>query len=197
MFKKLFSFILTLCLINLSFLPALAEGENYESTHIIDAQFKTDLNVNKASKGQVIQFVSTEDYNVDGVLIPKGTVFNGEVTHAKKSRFGYRRAKAVIKINQIILPDGETMNIKAATKRRVLKGSALVNIGKGIVSAPVAIVVGVAGAVVILVEAISIVGIIAIGPTSYLFGETMGKLTHGVNCKKYRGDEIKLRIKSL
>ena len=197
MIKKIFSVLLMICIINFNFLPALAENEEYSTSRIINSKFKTELNINKASKGQVVQFVSTGNYIIDGVTIPDGTIFNGEIKHLKKSRFGYRRAKAVIAINEMILPSGETINVKAFTKRHVLKGSAAVNIGKGIISFPAAIVVGTAGAVVIIVEAISIVGILAIGPTSYLFGETMGKLTHGVNYKKHKGDEIQLKIKSL
>ncbi len=197
MVKKIFSIILVFCIMNFSFLPVLAENEEYKTSHVIDAEFKTDLNVNKASKGQVVQFISTDDYNVDGFIIPRGTTFNGEIQHFKKGRFGYRRAKAVVVINQITLPNGETHNIKAFTKPHTLKGSAIKNIGKGVISFPIAIVTGTVGAVVIIVEAISIVGILAIGPTSYLFGETMGKLTHGINCKKQEGDEIQLKIKHL
>ena len=195
--KKIFSAILALCIMTFSLMPVLANSKDYSTSHIINAEFKTELNVNNASKGQVVQFISTEDYNVDGVIIPCGTIFSGEVKHLKKGRFGYRRAKVVIVINEIILPNGETRSIKAFTKRHVLKGSAAANIGKGIISAPIALVVGETGVVVIIVEAVSIVGILLIGPTSYVFGETMGKLTHGINCKKHKGDEIQLKIKTI
>ena len=197
MIKKIFSVLLAFCILNFNFLPVFAGDEDYSTSHIINAKFKTDLNVNKSSVGQVVQFISTENYNVDGVNIPEGTIFRGEIKHMKKGRFGYRRAKVVIKINEMILPNGEIHRVKAFTKRHVLKGSAAANVGKGIISLPAALVVGTAGVVVIIAEAITIVGIIAIGPTSYVFGETMGKLTHGVNCKKAAGDEIKLKIKSL
>ena len=119
------------------------------------------------------------------------------IKHLKKGCFGYRRAKVVIVIKQMILPNGETQSIKAFTKRHVLKGAASANIGKGIVTFPIAIVTGTVGAAVILVEAVSIVGIIAIGPTCYLFGKTMGKLTHGINYVKHQGDDIQLKVKSL
>ena len=197
MIKKFFSCLLVFCIVSFTFLPTLAEDEDYNTSRIIDAEYKTDFNINKASKGQVVQFVSTQDYQVDGVVIPKGTIFSGEIKHFKKGRWGYRRAKAFVKINKMILPDGKTYDIKAFTKKHVLKGSAVANIGKGVVSFPVALVVGVTGVVVIIVEAVSIVGILAIGPTSYAFGRAMGGLTHGINYKKHKGDEIKLKIKSI
>jgi hypothetical protein len=184
-------------MMNFTYLPALAEGEDYNTSQVINAEFKTEFNANEASKGQVVQFVSTEDYKIDDVVIPAGTIFSGEVKHFKKGRWAYRRAKAVIKINKMILPDGKEYKIKASTKRHVLKGSAMGNIGKGIVSFPVAIIVGVTGAVVIVLESVSIVGLIVVGPTSYAFGRTMGQLTHGINYKKHVGDDIKLKIKSV
>lgn len=216
MIKKIFSVLILFCVINLTFLPAMSadiekqsEADNAventalsvedktESGKTVEAIFKTDFNVNKASKGQVVQFVSTEDYTKNGITIPKGTIFSGEIRHLKKSRFAYRRAKAVIVIKQVILPNGQTRSIKAFTKKRALKGPAIANVGKGVATAPFVIVLGAVGVVVIFVEAITIVGIIAIVPTGYGFGRAMGSLSHGINCKKSEGDEIKLRIKSL
>ena len=199
MLKKIFAFLLCLSFINMTFLPVCAEqGEDIEKTQIINAEFKTELDVNKASKGQVVEFVSTEDYEYNDVMtIPRGTIFRGEVKKFKKGRWGFRRAKARIVINQIILPNGETYNVKASTKRGVLKGSAIGNIAKGVICGPCAIVVGTVGAVVMIVEAISIVGLIIVGPTSYLVGRTAGSMTHGVNCKKHQGDKIKLKLRKV
>ena len=197
MIRKIFASLLIFFIINFTYLPVLARTEDYNSSRIIDAQYKTEFNINKASKGEVVQFISTENYQIDGVVIPKGTIFDGEIKHFNKGRWGYRRAKAIVKINKMIMPNGETYQIKAFTKRHVLKGSAMANVGKGIISFPVALVVGVAGAVVIIVEAVSIAGIIAIGPTTYAFGRIMGGLTHGVNYKKHQGDEIQLKVKDI
>ena len=218
MFKKIFSVLVLFCVINLTFLPAMSEVADEQSVaddtaetmtlstesdskdssgNTIEAIFKTDLNVNKASKGQVVQFVSTEDFTKNGITIPKGTIFTGEIRNLKKSRFAYRRAKATIVIKQVILPNGQTRKVKAFTKKRTIKGSAVANVGKGIATAPFVITLGAVGVVVIFVEAITIVGIIAVVPTGYGFGRAMGTLSHGVNCKKSQGDEIKLKIKSL
>ena len=197
MIKRFFAVLLMLCIINIISLPALAQNEDDYGSFLIDAQFKTELNVNKASKGQIVQFISTQEYKTDSFTIPKGTIFQGEVKHFKKGRWGYRRAKVVIITNKMILPNGETYEIKGFTKKHVIKGSALANTTKGIVSFPIAIAVGAIGVAVIVVEAVSIVGIIAIGPTTYGFGRAMGGLTHGINCKKEQGDEIKLRIKNI
>ena len=191
MLKKILVPLLILCVFNFISYPAYAKNMT------VDAVFKTELNVNKASKGEVVQFVSVEDSTIDDFTIPSGTIFEGSIKKFKKGRWAYRRAKALIVIDKMILPSGETYNIHGNTKRHVLKGSAIGNVAKGIVSLPAALVVGTAGALVIVVETISIAGLIIVGPTSYLFGRTMGTLTHGINCKRHEGDSIKLIIKDI
>ena len=197
MIKKIFSLLLSLLILNVTLCPSFAinDEETLHGNSIINAEFSTDLNLNEASKKQIVQFVSTEDYvDKTGFVIPKGTLFTGRIHNIKKSRWAYRRAKARIIINEMQFPNGETYKIKAYTKRRVLKGSALGNIAKGIVTAPVAIVVIVAGSVVMLVETVSIVGLIIVGPTGAVVRGITGGLTKGVNCTKTSGDSIKLKI---
>ena len=197
MLKKIFSFFLIFLLINVTISPtfAIEDEELTSSNHIIKAEFLTDLNVNEVSKKQVVQFASVEDYtDKTGFSIPKGTLFTGKVQQFKKSRWGYRRAKVRIVINEMRYPSGETYKIKAYTKRHVLKGSATGNIAKGVITAPFAIVVLVTGATVMLVESISIVGLIIVGPTGAVFGGIAGKLSKGVNCTKHSGDNIKLKL---
>ena len=198
MLRKLLSFFIMLSIFNLLSSPVLAiEDAEVKGNSVVKAEFSTELNVNKASKGEVVQFKSIEDCSVNGLFIPQGTIFNGKIKAFKKGRWAYRRAKVRIVIDEIILPTGEKYTIKGTTKRHVLKGPAVGNIAKGIVTLPIAIVTGVTGAVVIIVETISIAGLIIVGPTSYLFGETMGKLTHGINYKRGEGDTIKLKIYSV
>ena len=164
---------------------------------IIESEFVTDLNVNKASKGEVVQFKTLEEASINGMKIPAGTVFNGKIKAFKKGRWAYRRAKVRIVINEMVLPSGEKYRVKGATKKHVLKGSAAGNVLKGVITFPIAVAIGFVGVTVIIAETITIVGLVLVGPTSYLLGESMGKLTHGVNCKKYEGDDIDLKLYSV
>lgn len=209
MLKKLFSLFFVLCFLNVVSIPAFsieadqddvitesvdAQKVKTDKNKIINSEFITNLNVNKASKGQIVQFKTLEDCSIDGLSIPQGTVFNGKVKALKKGRWAYRRAKVRIVLNEMILPNGDKYRVRGTTKRHVLKGSAVGNVAKGVVTLPVAVVTGVVGAAVIIVETVSIAGLIVVGPTSYVFGQAMGKLTHGINYKKEEGDNIKLKI---
>lgn len=185
-----------LLLMNLGSIGAYAENKN--NFKDIDAEFLTELDVNKASKEQIVQFKSSKDAEVlKGVIIPKGTVFTGHIKSFKKARWAYRRAKVHIEIDKMTFPDGETYNVTAFTKKHNLKGAAAVNILKGVISFPFALITGAAGICIITAEAVTIIGILLIGPTGYVFGRITGKLSRGINCRKHPGDDIKLKIKKV
>ena len=197
MIKRFCSLLLVFLILNIFSLQVFAENDSSSGSQIINAEFKTELNINKASKGEIIQFLSTQDYTLNGVTIPKGTIFSGEIEHFKKGRWAYRRAKAVVKINKMILPNGETYSVNATTQKHVLRSPFYTNAIKGVITFPLAVLTGAAGVVVIVTEALTIIGIIAIPPTGYGFSRAVGGITHGLNYKKEPGDEIKLRLKSV
>ena len=194
MLKKLLSILLVISIINFSYLPVLA---NEKSEHAeLAVQLLTEIDVNKASKGQIVQFKSIEDYKDEyGRNIPSGTVFQGKVKSVKHCRWAFRRAKAHIFINRMMLPNGQQFKIRAFTKPRVIKGSAIGNIGKGVVCTPAALVVGAGGLCLIVIETVSIVGIALVAPTAAAVCGTVGKLTNGVNCYKPEGSEFTIKIK--
>ena len=194
MFKKILSIVLVALIMNMMYLPVMAEPTTVNET--IPVSFVTELNVNKSQKGQVVQFISEEDYSDNyGVTIPKGTMFYGKIKSMKHSRFGFRRAKARIVVRKMVLPDGKVCKVKAFTKPHVVKGSAVGNVAKGIGMTPVALITIVGGGVAILCEAVTIVGLVAVPPTGMAICGLVGKETKGVNCKIPEGQSIKLRIK--
>ena len=190
MIKKIFSFILVIFILNITFLPAFAGNE-----HVINTKIVSDLDVNKSKKGQIVQFITTEDCKIaQDIVIPKNTLINGEISSKKTSRFAFRRAKVAIKVKEMVLPNGNRYTVKGHTKRKVYKGSAIGNTAKGIFGTPVALVVGAMGGIVIILEVVTIVGLVLVAPTGVAIGGTMGKLTNGVNCKIEKGRNIPVKI---
>ena len=185
--KKILSLLFTMFVLNMSVMPAFAVSGNNQK-EVIETFFVSSLDVNNSDKGHIIQFRTTENYND----IPKGTIFVGHIKSIKHGRWAYRRAKVRIELTEMRLPDGTTYPINGSTKRKVLKGSAIGNVCKGVVSFPAVLVVGLGGSVVMLLECISIVGIVLLVPTGMVVGGLCGKLSNGINCKKDAGDVIKL-----
>lgn len=59
-------------------------------------------------KGQKVAFRVSRDINVDGVTaIPYGTIVNGTVYEAKKSSWWGTKGRLGIRINKIMMPNGE------------------------------------------------------------------------------------------
>ncbi len=190
--KKLFSVLFLFLFINMSVMPVYANSDDNKKS-VVDTVFVTDLNLDKSVKGQIVQFKTKEGYtDSSGITIPEGTIINGEIASLKTGRWAYRRAKARIVLHEMTLPDGSTYKIKGRTKRKVLKGSAIGNVCKGIITFPAVLVVGAGGTCVMIIECVSIVGIILLVPTAMLIGGTCGKLSNGVNYKKQAGDSIKV-----
>ena len=196
MFKRICaSLLLVLLMLTLNTPVFASSKEDINIHHTIDTTFVENISLNGSANKEKVEFVSIEEYtDKSGYVIPKGTVFTGRIHGLKKSRWAFRRAKAGIKITEMRFPDGEVYPVSGTTKRNKLKGSAVGNVAKGIVCAPAAIAVGVGGTVVMLVEAVSIVGIPFLVPTGVTFGGVMGKLTNGVDYKRHQGDEITLKI---
>jgi len=194
--KKIISLLFIVFTLNAYSVPVSAFSEN-GGKEVIEAAFVSDLNVNKSSAGQVVQFRTVENYTDSlGNEIPKGTIFAGEIKSFKKGRWAYRRAKVRIRLTEMRFPDGSVYSIKGNTKRKVLKGSALVNTTKGIVTLPLVLVIGAGGACVMLLECVSIFGIILLVPTGVIVAGLCGKFSNGINCKKSAGDVLKLEYYS-
>ena len=189
--KKFLSLLGIIFVLNMSLIPANAAFARNKET--VTASFVSDLNVNQSSKGQVVQFrINEACTDSNGKIIPEGSIISGDIRALKHGRWAYRRAKVRIELNEIRLPDGTVYKIQGSTKRKVLKGSAIVNTGKGIITFPAVLLVGVGGSVIMLLECISIAGIILLVPTGAIVGGLTGKLSNGINCKKQSGDKIKL-----
>ncbi|MBQ7421867.1 MAG: hypothetical protein IJV27_06995 [Prevotella sp.] len=75
---------------------------------IVPLQISNYTKAADVSVGQKVAFKVSRDINVDGVTaIPYGTLVNGNVYEAKKSSWWGTKGRLGIKINEIILPNGD------------------------------------------------------------------------------------------
>lgn len=197
MLKKSISLMLTAFMLNISLLPVFAANNNLlEKEFVVKTQILSDLDVNNSNENDTIQFITDKSIrDAIGISIPKNTTFTGKITEMKPSRLFYKRAKAKIEIEEMMLPDGEIYAVKGGTQNKFLKGSAFVNTAKGVAGVPLAIVTGSIGGVVLAAEYLSIIGILFTGQTQEFLGSTIDKLIRGINCKKQTADNINLKIK--
>lgn len=199
MLKKILSIVITMTMF---YMPVYAYGDiphGAEYPLIVKSEFNTNVNANKDSANQAVQFVSSRAYTDQrsGFTIPKGTIFNGKIRAVEKSKWGLRRASEIIDIDEMRFPNGDIYTVSANTKRLKLKGSLLANTIKGIIGTPLAIVSGVVGGTLMVIETVSIIGIASVEPTAKASGKMIDAFTKGVNYKKNAGNSVKLRINNI
>ena len=193
MFKKFLSLVLSVVILNIYCVPAFSADMK---TLKMKAEYMTNLNVNKANDGDSVHFMTRKDYTDEtGFTIPNGTVFKGYVKSHTESKAFYRRGKAKVVIDEMVLPDGRTYKVKV--KAKVVKGPFIANMGKLLGTLPPAIVTSAVGGVVMVVEAVTIVGLIFVAPTGQGFVKGVGRMTKGINCKKHSGSKVTLKLRNM
>jgi len=193
MFKKMLSLLIILGAANISVVPAFAS-----EVYTVNSEYVSNLNLNQSELNQSVQFRSTKEVKLkNGLIIPKGTIYNGKITNLKQSKGFYKRANAHIEITDVVLPSGAKYNVTGSLDPDTLKGSAPVNVVKGVVTTPVAIVTGALGTVFTIIAGVTIVGLPLAKSTAHSTKETMGKLTKGVNCKRSEGQKAILKVKAV
>lgn len=103
--KKLFA-SLVLCMLSVTI---FAQKEvNVKAGTIVPLQIVNPTKAADVKKGQKVAFRVSRDINVDGVTaIPYGTIVNGSVYEAKKSSWWGTKGRLGIKLNEIVMPNGE------------------------------------------------------------------------------------------
>lgn len=103
--RKLFM-CLVLCVLSVS---VFAQKEvNVKAGTLVPLQVVNPTKAADVQKGQKVAFRVSRDINVDGVTaIPYGTIVNGSVYEAKKSSWWGTKGRLGIKLNEIVMPNGE------------------------------------------------------------------------------------------
>lgn len=175
-----------------------AEVSEMGANDVMMLTFQEDFDVNKAEKGKEIPLkLESEFQDMDGEFIPAGTMFYGRVDSVTKSRAGYRRAKAKITIDKMILPDGTMYKVKGKPKSGLLASSAGKNFAKGVGSTVLSVGICVTGLVLITGECLSGVGLVFAPATGIVTGIAVSSTTHGTNYKVKAGTKLPIKFVKL
>ncbi len=206
--KKFMSLFLLLALCIMNTLPVFAEVEQkvyvhnlngvekIESNSVIKLAFAQDFNVNESEVGQRIKFVLTEQItDSDNTVLPQGTRFIGHVMSKENSKFGFRRARANVVIDRLILPSGKEYIIYTEAQKGDLVAPAALNAAKGVGMTTAAAGVCVFGAMAIAIECLSIGGMILAPYTGAAVGGAIALSSKGLNCKAKSGTPFVIVLK--
>lgn len=168
--------------------------------NVIKIAFADNFSTKTAQAGDPVSFVLNEDFKTteDTILLPAGTMINGEVTEVIPTRYWNRNAQAFIKLNEIILPTGQRGDISARvySKNSALKKSTWAAFGKAAGYTVGLFGIG-AGIGAIIGAIVGEVGIacLAIGmPVGGGVGLITGSVFKGLNYNAKAGKEIKIQL---
>ncbi len=100
---------------------ASAEVVLKKLTHPIEAELQTPLNLQETQVGEEFEAIASDDYVYQGMQIPAGTRFQGEVIKQKPSRRFFRPGYFVLDVRQVTFPDGEVLTFEEDEYRNPMK----------------------------------------------------------------------------
>lgn len=199
--KKLISAFLMLSFLFLNTIAAYAESivsvdkdtgkAVIANRSVLKLRFDKDFDINESHEGQEIYFSLAETIkDSDNTVLPAGTKFIGNVTNKENSKWGFRKAKAEIVMDRMILPNGRTYKVKSTPEKGELSSPTGLNIAKGTAVAAVDAGICIFGAAFIAIECLSVGGMIFAPITGAALGVALSSTSKGLNYKVSRGTEI-------
>ncbi|MCQ2958122.1 MAG: hypothetical protein MJ180_04375 [Candidatus Gastranaerophilales bacterium] len=191
--KKILSVLFILLLMFAQTTPVMANN-NSNNTYV---NFTQKFNVNKSTLGDSVALKLKNPVYVLGQEIPAGTIFYGKIDKIRHSRGGFISANATISFNEMVLPSGETIPVKGSVSDIKIKSSGLANFGKGVITTPFTFLELTVGGIWIVLEAVSILGIIFIPATIGTIAHGVSVTTKGVNRKVSVNKNIMIDINAI
>ncbi len=193
--RKLLSVILIFLMLNLSCLPVLANNDNSLTNAKIKCKFLNDINANEAKIGQTVNFIVIKEFKNNNIVIPKDTVFKGEVKNKTNNGRQYQRSTVQIEIKEMELADGTIYKVDAETNPNPLQASNTACVGAAIRNTLLTPFVVVLESTVLALSVVTIVGIFFIEPQVKNIGESVKDITYGANYIKHEGNNATLKLK--
>lgn len=195
--QKFLSSVLILFMLNLSCLPVLANQDKSVINAKIKCKFLNDINANEAKIGQTVNFIVIKEFKNNNIVIPKDTVFKGEVKNKTNNGRQYQRSTVQIEIKEMELADGTIYKVDAETNPNPLQASNTACVGAAIRNTLLTPFVVVLETTVLALSVATIIGIFFIEPQIQNIGESVKDITYGANYIKKEGNTAVLNLKQV
>ena len=211
--KKFISLILILLINFLILEPVLAEENVYKESPVFSTEIEeetvllnptskyileleSDIDINETDINDEIYFRLVSKIQAsNGMFIPEHTRFAGKFKKIKKSEPMFKRARAYILIDKMILPNEKVYTVRMEPKNGSdLKSSQILNILKAIPAGIGIITFSVISFAVVTIESVSIVGLVVVPRTCKGFGILISSMAKGLNYKLKAGNKIIFKL---
>lgn len=189
-------------------LNASDDGENVFMTTIEDdkvylvpknvmtLEFESDFDINETPVNDKIYFrLVSKAQTSNGMYLPEHTRFVGTLKKISKSKPVFKRARAYIVIDTMILPNEKTYTLRMEPKNGSdLKAPQILNTIRAIPSGIGILTFSAISVATVAIESVTIVGLVVVPCTCRGFGVLISSMAKGLNYKTKAGSQIKFKL---
>lgn len=167
---------------------------NPKSTYVLELE--SDLDVNDSNMDDEIYFRLVSKVQAsNGMYLPEHTRFAGKFKKIKKSEPMFKRAKAYIIIDKIILPNEKTYTIRMEPKKgSSLKAPQILNTIRAVPASVGIITFSILSVAAVALESVTVVGLVVVPRTCRGFGLLISSMAKGLNYKLKAGSKITFKL---
>jgi len=211
--KKIFAVFLVLLISFINITPILSEELGYEKGDILTTsieedkiylvpksiftlELESDLDVNESTKGDEIYFRLVNPVKAsNGMYLPENTRFAGKFKKIKQSSPMFKRARAYIVIDKMLMPNGTEYQVRIEPKNGSdLKSSQFLNTLRAFPASIGVLTFSVLSVATVAVESATIVGLVVVPRTCKGFGILISSTAKGLNYKLKAGSQLLFKL---
>lgn len=211
--KKFFAIFLVLIMGLINITPILAETAGYEQGDVLSTsveedkiylvpksiftlELESDLDVNESTKGDEIYFrLVTPVKASNGMYLPENTRFKGIFKKIKQSSPMFKRARAYIIIDKMLMPNGTEYTVRMEPKNGSdLKSSQFLNTLRAVPASIGVLTFSVLSVATVAIESATIVGLVVVPRTCKGFGVLISSTAKGLNFKLKTGSQLLFKL---
>ena len=215
--KKIFTTLLIFLINFITVTPCLADEatfEPYEGTSepfitsiedekvyldpksIYKLELESDLDLNETNINDEIYFRLVSSVKAsNGMYLPEHTRFAGKFKKLLPSKPLFKRARAYIIIDKLLLPNEKTYTLRMEPKKGSdLKAPQILNTIRAIPAGIGIVTFSVLSVAVVAIESVSVVGLVVVPRTCRGFGLLISSMAKGLNYKLKAGNTIEFKL---
>ena len=159
-------------------------------------EFESDFDVNETKPDDEIYFRLVTPVNAsNGMYLPEHTRFAGKFKKLSPSKPIFKRARAYIIIDKLMLPNEKCYTVRMEPKNGSdLKSSQLLNTIRAIPAGVGVLTFSALSVAVVAIESVTVVGLVVVPRTCKGFGLLISSSAKGLNYKAKAGKQILFKL---
>ena len=159
-------------------------------------EFESDLDINETPENDEIYFRLVSKVKAsNGMYLPEHTRFAGRFKKVSKSKPLFKRARAYIIIDKLLLPNEKCYTVRMEPKNGCdLKSPQILNIVRAVPAGIGVLTFSIISVATVAIESATVVGLVVVPRTCKGFGILISSMAKGLNYKAKAGSKIEFKL---